>query len=84
MSFIVVRHAEHYPSESQAYDADMEASTEMLIDPDDYVNGQPESEKDSVVIINPDQLDGDVEMTDQPRADDCMPLLPLRAIEAAR
>lgn len=84
MSSLIVRHAEPFLPGSQAYDADLEASTEMLIDPDDFVNGQPEPEKDSVVIINPDQLETDVEMVDQPHADDCMPLALLCALEPPR
>lgn len=61
-----------YPSLGpQAYDADMEPSNEMLVDPDDYVTEQPESEKDEVAIINPEQLDNDMDMPDRIRADDC-------------
>jgi hypothetical protein len=49
----------------------MDSSNEMLVDPDDYVTEQPETEKDEVAIINPEQLDADVDMPDRIRADDC-------------
>jgi hypothetical protein len=55
----------------KAYDADMEPSSEMLVDPDDYVTEQPENDKDEVAIINPEQLDNDLDMPDRIRADDC-------------
>lgn len=63
--------AEYFSPRTQAYDADMESPNDLLVDPDDYVTEQPESEKDEVAIINPEQLDNDVDMSDRPRADDC-------------
>ena len=49
----------------------MDPSNEMLVDPDDYVTEQPETEKDEVAIIAPEQLENDVDMPDRARADDC-------------
>jgi hypothetical protein len=66
------KRAEYSSTLPQAYDADMEPSSEMLVDPDDYVTEQPENEKDEVAIINPEQLQNDVDMPDRIRADDCV------------
>lgn len=66
-----ISHTKYSFLSPKAYDADMEASNEMLVDPDDYVTEQPETEKDEVAIINPEQLENDVDMPDRVRADDC-------------
>lgn len=45
----------------------------MLVDPDEYVIGAPENEKDDLAVINPDELNiDDVEqLPSLPLADDC-------------
>ena len=55
----------------KAYDADLEPSSEMLVDPDDYVTDQHENVKDEVAIINPEQLDNDMDMPGRICADAC-------------
>jgi len=42
----------------------------MMVDSDEFVTEQADSEKNDVAIINPDQLGNDIDMTDKPRADD--------------
>jgi hypothetical protein len=58
--------------DGQDYDADLESPNDMMVDPEEFVPEQPESEKDNVAIIDPDHLGNDTEMADKPRADDCM------------
>lgn len=67
-----VKRAEYASLLPQTYDTDMEPSSEMLVDPADYVTERPENEKDEVAIINPEQLENDVDMPDRIRADDCV------------
>ena len=45
----------------------------MLVDPDEYVIGPPESEKDDLAVINPDDLNGEdaEQLPGLPLADDC-------------
>ena len=46
----------------------------MLVDPDEYVIGPPENEKDDLAVINPDELNNDdvEQLPSLPLADDCM------------
>lgn len=64
-------HSDCYPS-PQSMDSEVHSPNEMMVDPDEYVVEAPETEKDDVAIINPDQLNGDTDETSELRADDCM------------
>lgn len=69
MSFIVDDdNSDYYSYSWQSYDPEIESPNDMIVDPDEFVV-EPESERDDVAIINPDQ-DGD--QAGLPRADDCM------------
>jgi hypothetical protein len=65
---------------NQSLDSEIHSPNDMLVDPDEYVVEAPESEKDDVAIIGPEQLNGDnVEQPPElPTADDCA--LPQQAL----
>ncbi len=52
----------------------MQSPNDLQMDADEYVVEPPESEKDDVAIINPDQLSSESveQLPDLPLADDCM------------
>jgi hypothetical protein len=60
----------------QGLDADMHSPNDMLVDPEEYVIGPPENEKDELAVINPDELNNeDTELSPGlPLADDCASL----------
>jgi len=63
---------EAYPSEfHQTFDAETMSPTGMQVDGDEYVIEPPESERDGVAIINPDD-DAAEQVAGLPTADDCM------------
>lgn len=62
---------EAYSSDSdQAFDGETLSPTGMQVDGDEYVVEPPESERDDVAIINPDD-DGE-QLAGLPTADNCM------------
>ena len=58
----------------QSLDSETQSPNDMLVDPEEYVIGPPESEKDDLAVINPDELNNeDVDqMPGLPLADDCV------------
>jgi len=57
----------------QSLDSEIQSPNDMLVDPDEHVIGPPESEKDNLAVINPDELNNDEVdlMPGLPLADDC-------------
>jgi hypothetical protein len=66
-------HDAHLFECDQSLDSETQSQNDMLIDPDEFVIGPPESEKDDLAVINPDELSNDDvdQMPGLPLADDC-------------
>jgi hypothetical protein len=62
-----------WPDYYQSVDSETQSPNDMLVDPEEYVIGPPESEKDDLAVINPDELNNDDvdQMPGLPLADDC-------------
>jgi hypothetical protein len=60
----------------QSLDSETQSPNDMLVDPDEYVIGPPESEKDDLAVINPDELNNDEadQIPGLPLANDCQSL----------
>lgn len=60
----------------QSLDSETQSPNDMLVDPGEYVIGPPESEKDDLAVINPDELNNDdvEQQPGLPLADDCSSL----------
>jgi hypothetical protein len=63
----------HFYKVDQSLEPEIHSPNEMLVDPDEFVIGPPEGEKDNLAVINPEDLnnnDAD-QLPGLPLASDC-------------